>query len=103
MKTKATSPTITQIVFWRNTAASAPWLIVRVGGDYRAIYWSLKLKIWMVSTVTYSSVLSFQMYRKPDSKISSAGVPLQDAILQGWMPDVLSGDNYWTSTESGIS
>lgn len=93
MKTKATSPTITQIVFWRSTATSAPWLIVCVGEDYRAIYWSLKFKTWMVSTITYPSVFSFQMSRIPGSKISSAGVPLQDAILQGWMPDILSGDN----------
>ena len=96
-KSKDTKPIApTEIHLWSaRTNSPNPWLLVKMrteeGERFRAIYWSLKRREFMVSTVTYISVQAFIDSRKADQKISSAGVPLRQAILDGWMPDILSG------------
>ena len=85
-----------EVVSWSFRAGSAnPWLLVKMqtedGLGYRAIYWSLKRREFMVSTTTYSSIGVFKASRQADTKVSSNGVPLRQAIQEGWMPDFLTG------------
>ena len=91
-----TPPVPVEVQLWSARPNSPnPWLLIRLQTDdglrYRAVYWSLKRREFMVSTMTYISVKAFQESRKADQKISSAGVPLRQAIIDGWMPDILTG------------
>lgn len=97
-KVKETKPPLpVEVQLWSARPGSPnPWLLIRLqtedeGLRYRAVYWSLKRREFMVSTRTYVSVKAFQDSRKADQKISSAGVPLRQAIVDGWMPDILTG------------
>lgn len=86
----------TEIHLWSARPNSMnPWMLLllptEAGMRYRAVYWSVKRREFMVSQTTYVSVEAFKLSRSADQKISSAGVPLRQAIIEGWMPDILSG------------
>lgn len=85
-----------EVALWAARSGSPnPWLLVRMqtedGLRYRAVYWSLKRREFMVSTTTYISIEGFKQSRQADTKQSSNGVPLRKAIVEGWMPDFLTG------------
>ncbi len=85
-----------EVQLWAARANSPnPWLLIRLQTDeglrYRAVYWSLKNREFMVSTTTYISMQAFIQSRLGDKKISTAAVPLRKAIIDGWMPDILTG------------
>lgn len=92
-KTDLTTEMPTEIIVWSvRPGAPNPWMLVKFGEHYRALYWSLKRLEWMISTTVYVSLTHFQQTRFSKTKVSTAGIPLRQAIQDRLVPDFLSDD-----------